>query len=160
MQLQFNCLVILSFTLVSACHNGYSVNGDNNEAVQTSPPEMQIANLSDGIQAISSIREAFVNNNPGYDLAYFKAVNQVPEAEENRVVFIQEGGGTVQINEESSKFSIGDIILLKEGFSLRTDSVFSSLVFTTPEVFPAEVPNFYSTRLGSKYNRYSWGLRY
>lgn len=121
-------------------------------ACQTTPqpsPEppienMKIAHLSAGdTTAFQQIRTQFVQNNPGYDLSYVENTIVLPQLESNRVVFIQEGGGTAVINEQdSSKFSVGDIILLGESQGVSTDSLFSALVFTVPEAPPDNIPAF------------------
>lgn len=112
----------------------------------TEPPieNMKIARLSAGdTTALQQIRNQFVKNNPGYDLSYVEGVLELPSQGNNRVVFIQEGGGTALINgQDSSKFSVGDIILLGEAQGITTDSLFSALVFTVPEAPPKNIPAF------------------
>lgn len=110
------------------------------------PPieNMKIAHLSAGdTTAFQQIRTHFVQNNPGYDLSYVESTLVLPQLESNRVVFIQDGGGTALINgQDSSKFSVGDIILLGEAQGITTDSLFSALVFTVPEAPPENIPAF------------------
>lgn len=110
------------------------------------PPieNMKIAHLSAGdTTAFHQIRTHFVQNNPGYDLSYVEKTLTLPQEESNRVVFIQEGGGTALINgQDSSKFSVGDIILLGGSQGIRTDSLFSALIFTVPEAPPENIPAF------------------
>ncbi|MBX2871779.1 MAG: cupin domain-containing protein [Saprospiraceae bacterium] len=112
----------------------------------TEPPieNMKIARLSVGdTTALQQIRNQFVKNNPGYDLSYVESVLELPSQGSNRVVFIQEGGGTASINgQDSSKFSVGDIILLGDAQGITTDSLFSALVFTVPEAPPENIPAF------------------
>lgn len=104
---------------------------------------MIIANLEDGkSNNFKLINEAFESNNPGYKLDYTHHSNKINSSESNRVVFIQQGGGTASINESSSKFSVGDIILLKKDLSLTADSTFSALLITVPDEIPSSLPDF------------------
>jgi len=118
-------------------------------ATEPSPPsppinEMKIAHLStEDASSFEAIRSTFADRNPGYDMAYHKDQKTLPKAEAPWVVFIQEGGGTATINgENSSKFSVGDILMLQEGDQVETDSLFSALVFTVPEIAPDNIPAF------------------
>lgn len=103
-----------------------------------------IAHLADGInEELSVIQSAFAKRNPGYALDYIAHSKVISAQNEDRVIFVQTGGGTATLNsDQSSKFSMGDIILLHKGTSLTTDSVFSSLIFTVPHNIPAELPTF------------------
>ncbi len=103
-----------------------------------------IAHLANGNEeGLSTVQTAFSQRNPGYTLDYIHNAKYLPAHDKNRVVFIQTGGGTVTLNyNHSSKFSVGDIILLHEDASLSTDSLFSSLVFTVPHKIPSELPEF------------------
>ena len=95
---------------------------------------------SEGLQRI---QKAFSEANPGYQLEYFQEVQMLPKSSKNRITFIQTGGGTATLSSGSaSKFSVGDIILLKPEESLQTDSLASFLVFTVPEATPEDVPTF------------------
>ena len=121
-------------------------------ACQTAPPpipeppieKMKIAHLSAGdTTAFEEIRSQFVQNNPGYDMDYVGNAKRLPSVDDNAVVFIQEGGGTATLNKgDTSKFSVGDIILLAQGEGFTTDSLFSALVFTVPEAPPTDIPTF------------------
>lgn len=117
--------------------------------VEPSPPvppinEMKIAHLSQGDESsFEAIRSTFADRNPGYDIVYHADQKALPEADGPLVVFIQEGGGTATINgENSSKFSVGDILMLQAGDQVETDSLFSALVFTVPEIAPDNIPAF------------------
>ena len=103
-----------------------------------------IAHLTKGDKAgLATIRKAFIANNPGYDLTYQGKTKAIQTATQNLVAFIQKGAGTATLNTgQSSKFSVGDIILLKKGESLTTDSLFSSLNFIVPDTPPANIPSF------------------
>lgn len=110
----------------------------------TPSEDMQIAHLSaKNTSAFGQIRAQFVKNNPGYDMHYVSQQMQLPEVGHHSVVFIQEGGGTATLNtQDTSKFSVGDIIMLKAGQGFVTDSLFSALVFQVPEAPPNDIPVF------------------
>ncbi len=121
----------------------YCVSTKQNE-MAFSEKGIAIAHLAKGDKkGLVTIRKAFVANNPGYDLAYQANTKKIAPTTQNLVIFIQSGGGTATLNtKQSSKFSVGDIILLKKGESLTTDSLFSSLNFTVPDTPPANIPSF------------------
>jgi len=96
---------------------------------------------------LSDIKEAFMKNNPGYDLAYLNATREVPGKDITRVLFIQQGGGTAHITDnqganKSSKVSVGDIVLLNAGEKMEADSLLGLLVFTVPEKPSDAIPSF------------------
>jgi len=102
-----------------------------------------IANLSNGkSDNFDQINRAFSTNNPGYSLDFMHEDSSLDRSAHNRVIFVQDGGGTMTIDQATSKFSIGDIILLKEGLSLRSDSSFSALLVTIPDQIPKDLPQF------------------
>jgi hypothetical protein len=105
---------------------------------------IRIAHLAkNDTKGFAQIKNSFKNNNPGYDLYYFHQTKQIPSHESNRVLFLQEGGGTATLsNGQSSKFSVGDIIMLDKAASLSTDSLFSALVFSVPDTPPTNIPSF------------------
>ena len=105
---------------------------------------MKIAHLSQGDQTgLDTIRALFARRNPGYALAYSHETAELSDIAAPSIVFIQQGGGTATINAvDSSKFSVGDIIILKKGDRMTTDSLFSALVFTVPDDTPANIPAF------------------
>jgi len=93
--------------------------------------------------AFEALRTSFSERNVGYDVQYFAKAKKLNPTENNRVLFVQEGSGTVTLdNDKSSKFTVGEIIMLENGRSLTTDSLISLLAFTTPEEFPADIPTF------------------
>jgi hypothetical protein len=110
--------------------------------------KIKIARLSHGdSRGLEIIREEFVKRNPGYDMSYFSGVASLEKHELTQVVFVQEGGGTAVLRSsegqyESSKVSIGDILLLRKGETLELDSLFGLLVFTVPEKPTDELPAF------------------
>jgi len=116
----------------------------SSEPIQEELPQMQIAHMGQGdTKGFETIREAFKERNPGFDIAYLAETFEIPAKDAYRVAFIQTGGGTATLsNEESSKVSVGDIIMLKQGVSLAADSALSFLVFTSPKVPSKEIPTF------------------
>lgn len=103
-----------------------------------------VAHLSkDDQQGFKSIQQTFEQNNPGYELEYIHNEKIIEAQDVNRIIFIQSGGGTAKLsNLSSSKFSIGDIILLNTGEGMEADSLFSSLIFTVPDNLPTNIPSF------------------
>lgn len=106
--------------------------------------ELKIAHLAQGDKvAFDVIKTAFKKANPAYDLHYFDKINALDKLKQERVAFVQTGGGTATLTSgASSKFSIGDIIVLKPEEGLQTDSLASFLVFTVPQKVPDEIPTF------------------
>lgn len=117
---------------------------DQPDSAITYPDDtMQICHLSSGdTTGFEKIRRAFAERNAGYDLAYFSRQMQMADRDFHRILFVQEGGGTITIGKAASKFSVGDIIFLDPGESLEADSLFSVLAFRVPEVRDPEVPRF------------------
>ena len=103
-----------------------------------------VANLSTGISSqFQSIQTTFATNNPGYSMDYIHQSNSIIKNNDNRIVFIQQGGGTMDINGHgSSKFSVGDILALRPGDQIYADSLFSALVISSPDAFPKSIPSF------------------
>ena len=102
------------------------------------------ANLNQGKSVnFNAISQVFAESNPGYNMDYIHQEFKISASNENRVVFIQAGGGSAVLNKGSkSKFSIGDIVLLRPSQSIQTDSSFSALVISTPDEIPARLPTF------------------
>lgn len=106
--------------------------------------KIRIAHLGDlDREDFENLKSAFARANPGYEVDYFHSTKELSRTEKERVVFIQTGGGTASFRSgSSSKFSVGDIILVKSGESMQTDSSTSLLVFTVPEKAPVGIPVF------------------
>lgn len=110
--------------------------------------KVQIAHLSKGdTTGLAAIQKAFKARNPGYDLAYFAATQQVKPQAYTQVVFVQQGGGTAIITNaeeahQQSKISVGDILLLREGEMMQADSLLGLLVFTVPQQPDNDLPGF------------------
>ncbi len=107
-------------------------------------PQMQIAHMGKGdTKGFEAIRQSFQQHNPGFDMAFLSETFTIPGENTYRVAFLQTGGGTATLsNGESSKVSVGDIIMLKEGIALEADSALSFLVFTSPKAPSKDIPTF------------------
>ncbi len=105
--------------------------------------KMMMTNLDDSPEQFAKISQSFSDNNPGYGLSYLKQTLEIPTQSKQQVVFVQQGGGTATLSTgESSKISVGDIILLSQGVSSRTDSLIDYVIFTVPEPPPDTIPVF------------------
>ena len=135
----------LAVIMLFSCGEGArKMNQSEAASKMKNAPGIYLTNLNENHSAeFEEIRQTFSQRNPGYDMAWVHQVKEISGKEENRVVFIQEGGGTATISpEKSSKFSVGDIILLKKGEGFTADSLFSSLIFSVPEEAPSDIPAF------------------
>ncbi|MDX2250205.1 MAG: hypothetical protein SF052_25710 [Bacteroidia bacterium] len=106
---------------------------------------IMIAHLADeDKRAFESIRKVFALKNPGYQLDYLSGETSIKKAANAaRIVFIQTGETTATLTTgESSKVSVGDIVLLRVGEGLTTDSALNMLMFTAPDAPPADIPSF------------------
>ncbi|HSI74656.1 MAG TPA: cupin domain-containing protein [Lunatimonas sp.] len=110
--------------------------------------KIKIARLSQGDSSgLELIREEFGKRNPGYDMRYLSGVDALQKHDLTQVIFVQEGGGTAILRSsadqyESSKVSVGDILLLRKGETLEVDSLLGLLVFTVPEKPKDHLPAF------------------
>ena len=106
---------------------------------------IEVTNLMDetDLASFKNIKTRFSANNPNYDLDWHKPSFKVEENEKMRALFVQTGGGTATLSDgETSKISIGDILLLKPNISLATDSLVSFLSFLLPEPPNDTIPTF------------------
>ena len=108
---------------------------------------VQIAHLSQGdTTGLASIRKMFVANNPGYDLSYFPESKAAIADDLTKVIFIQEGEGKASIfakdKQHESELTVGDIVLLRKGERMESDTPFGLLVFTVPDAPEEEIPSF------------------
>ncbi len=103
-----------------------------------------ISNLQEGKDEVfANVQSEFAKNNPGYQLDYLFETQLVEQTDAFRLLFIQQGGGTVDLNgHASSKFSIGDIIVMRPADQIYSDSVFSALVISSPDELPSDIPPF------------------
>lgn len=109
--------------------------------------KVQIAHLGTGdTTGLASIREAFVANNPGYDISYHPSSSALIAEGLTHVLFIQEGEGKASIVSEharhESELTIGDIVLLRKGEKMESASPFGLLVFVVPDAPEADIPGF------------------
>ncbi|MEX0769966.1 MAG: hypothetical protein WD035_04480 [Balneolaceae bacterium] len=119
--------------------------------------KVQIVNLSSGgdKETFNSIRNAFKERNPGYDMSYLSGVREVKPQDYTQVVFVQEIDGvtnqdvmaqaTIFTSANSRKESdaiVGDILLLNKGERLQMDSEMGFLVFKVPEAPGDDLPSF------------------
>ncbi|MFT4565565.1 MAG: hypothetical protein ACI9FN_000518 [Saprospiraceae bacterium] len=130
--------LIYLITLLCSCSSASSVKEINNEK------GIIVAKLehhrSPGFEAI---QQAFESNNPGYAINYSQSNQSIPGSPNDRIVFIQAGSGTATLSSgKASKFTIGDIIILKGHESLKTDSLFSGLIIQVPEEPTKDIPSF------------------
>ncbi len=117
------------------------------QEIQAQKPGVQIANVSNGVdnKDFESIREAFKERNPGYDMTYLSATRNVEPQDYTQVIFVQEidgvtnqdvtGNATVYDqtgSEKQSEAIVGDILMLHEGEKLQFDTDMGLLVFKTP----------------------------
>lgn len=116
-----------------------------NTPVLDSPTnEILIANVETDLSVqFQNIQKQFAKNNPGYTIDYVQNTQLIEKNNENRILFIQKGGGTIDMNgHASSKFSIGDIILLRPADQIYADSLFSGLIISSPDMIPKDIPPF------------------
>lgn len=133
-----NAIFLILIFLLSSCSSTSSIEEQsNNKGILIAKLESQ---ESPGLKAI---RNAFQSNNPGYDISYTKGSFAINGKDKNRIAFIQAGSGTATLSTgQSSKFTVGDIILLGEAESLKSDSLFSALVIEAPDAPDDDIPNF------------------
>lgn len=111
--------------------------------VSESPDTMIRANLYSDADKYSTIQKTFQKNNPGYHLQFQPQINELEARTSQRILFVQKGGGTAHLNDqESSKISVGDIILLDPNTTLSIDSLVDLVIFTTPESPADSIPHF------------------
>ncbi len=127
-------LILLLISCSSMKHNTTVINQE----------PILISNIQKGKDnAFAKIQSEFAKNNPGYQLDYFFNIKLVEKTDVSRLLFIQDGGGTMDLNgHASSKFSVGDIVAIRPSDQVYADSAFSALVISTPDEFPNEIPTF------------------
>jgi hypothetical protein len=103
---------------------------------------MLIAHLSsERSPAFEQIQTAFARNNPGYQLRYLSDTRHIDQRGQQQIAFVQEGGGTLSLSTgDTSKISVGDIVLLDPEVHAETDSLISYLIFEAPEIAPDNIP--------------------
>ena len=109
-------LIAAAIVLIGAgiyfIQTGYSA--ESEQAMEIAKPlfaHLDAENTAD----FDAIRTAFTQNNPGYDMEYVSKQFSCSSRDKDQIVFIQEGGGTVEIRGgKSSKVSVGDIVWLRK----------------------------------------------
>lgn len=130
-----NGLVLLLF--FTCFHQSMAQNG-----------RFMIANLYDGpSETLNEMLESFRDRNPGYDFEYYSSVITIETENVNRILFLQEGEGNAAITTLSgerlqSPLTFGDMIVLRKGEQLTTDTPLGFLGFKVPDIPPAELPSF------------------
>lgn len=129
---------IYMITLLCSCSSVSSIKENNTEK------GIIVAKLeSHRSPGFGAIQKAFESNNPEYDISYSKSSLSIPGSSKDRIVFIQSGSGTATLSSgQTSKFTVGDIILLNEYESMITDSLFSGLTFHVPDEPSEDIPSF------------------
>lgn len=108
-----------------------------------------------GRPGFRALRDAFVNNNPGYDLAFHAGVRALVPAACDRVVFVQDPDsqgdirflppmGHMPPDDEHYPFACGDLLLLRAGQPWRSPvgACVDLLAFSLPRPLPAGLPPF------------------
>ena len=116
-----------------------------NEPVKEVRSGIAVANLeaTSDLGAFAEIKARFRTNNVGYDLEWYQPSYEVRRSEHMRALFVQTGGGTAKVSSgNSSKISVGDIILLKPQVELETDSLVAYLSFSLPTTPHDSIPIF------------------
>lgn len=130
-------VTIVAFTTKHDLTNSENPKADEKEA------QIKIVHLSEGdTTGLSELRASFQERNPGYDLDFHYQTKAISPKNTYRLAFIQTGEGHVQIENKKSEFSVGDIIYLDKGQSLKSDTKLDALVFDVPTPLPTEVPPF------------------
>lgn len=145
MKIPFIVIALISlFTLAGIIAFTFTGNNPQSIASDDNSNQIKVAHLGNGDTTnLSTVRQAFVKRNPGYDLQFYHQVQTVPAEQAYRLAFIQQGGGTASISAEvSSKISVGDIVYLNKGQDMVIDSLIDLLVFTVPDPLPNDIPNF------------------
>ncbi len=135
----FTCCLWLAFSLTGLL----SCQGKHAHEEQP-PADMQIVHLGQGdSEAFTKLKAEFAERNPGYYIGYLKGVESVTAVDEYRVLFVQEGQPNIELSSGfNSEVTVGDIVLLKPGISLKADSAISFLQFTVPHPFADNIPEF------------------
>ena len=95
------------------------------------------AHLAGSAPGFAALREAFVANNPGYDLVWHAACLELAPQREDRVLFVQGPA------DRSAAPTVGDLVLLRGGAAWRSadGAALDLLAFTLPGPLPALLPD-------------------
>lgn len=129
--------------IILGCNSGKKNSSEKEALLSPNDKTMIRSNLYAADDDYERIRSMFSENNPGYSLDFHKQVDELSSTPNQQVLFVQGGGGTAWLNDEiSSKISVGDIILLDPGTSLKVDSLIDILAFTVPDAPADSIPRF------------------
>ena len=139
-------LIYIALSMLMLAYVGCNMEASNH--AETKAPEvtpgsdMQIARLSQGDEAaFQRISQAFSERNPGYALSYEHDLESIASTDYPRIVFVQAGATNITLSGGlESKTTVGDIVVLEPGESLKADSLISVLMFRVPESPAAEIP--------------------
>jgi len=137
----FQTGIILLIVLLVSATSPLTVNNKNNKIEQS---QIRVVHLSDGdTSGLAEMRATFKKRNPGYNMYYYEGVERLSGEGEIRLAFIQKGEGLARLNgQDTSSFSVGDIIHLENDEYITTDKAFDALVFKAPKSLPENIPNF------------------
>lgn len=136
-------ILSMTFLCLFSCANKIEKTNEGTPDVKASSGGMMMANLNQDENAAEQIFRVFGKNNPGYELTFFSQTRNITALPIQRIAFMQTGGGTAKLSDQqTSKVSVGDIILLNPGVQMTLDSVVDLLVFTTPDAVPDSIPRF------------------
>lgn len=99
-------------------------------------------------QGLAALRAAFAAANPGYDIEYVAPLIRLDAVPVARVLFVQTGAGdatVTAVGRETSVtagLSVGDVVLVRAGETLRAEGGLSVLCFRVPLAPPAGLPTF------------------
>ncbi len=103
----------------------------------TESSAIRVAHLADDVgEGFESLRSAFAEANPGYDIAWHAACHELASSTENRVLFVQ---GPLEREVEPT---VGDILLLGAGETWRApdEAGIDLLAFQIPNDIPPGLP--------------------
>ncbi len=87
---------------------------------------------------LAAIQRAFSRRNPGYALDHHRGLGRLAPAELTRAVFVQDCSPAARVTisgadvTASSEVTMGDVLLVRPGHTLRSDGRIGALVFTVP----------------------------
>lgn len=113
--------------------------------ITSAGPRAMVAVLDSGTPAFNKLRATFLENNPGYGLAWLRDFSRDHAVDSTRVLFIQGGtcAATVMSTSRSdSDLRVGDIVVLRAGETFTCDRPVNALAFEIPTPPPDSVPAF------------------
>ncbi|MCZ6598667.1 MAG: hypothetical protein O7B99_13595 [Planctomycetota bacterium] len=114
-----------------------------------SGPVVRIAHLgraNGDPEGLAAIQEVFAERNRGYGLAWHESLERVARGDAHRIFFVQRGEALVTVDlgsrTVSSMCTVGDMVLLRPGESLRAAPLLQALAFEIPAELPPHLPTF------------------